>query len=60
MGFGPAVLKTTCFPIHRTVEAFEYLKRAKHIGKVVVTQAPVVTVDGCYIISGGLGYVGRL
>lgn len=35
----------TCFPIRRTVEEFEYMKQAKHIGKVVITQAALIIVD---------------
>eukprot|EP00961_Rhodomonas_salina_P009413 127646-Rhodomonas_salina.3 len=60
MSFGPPVLKMTCFPVRQTVEAFERLKQAKHLGKVVIMQPPLVKDDGVYVISGGLGYLGRL
>ena len=50
----------TCFPIHRVLDAFEYMKQGRNIGKVVITQEPLVTSEGTYVLSGGLGYLGRL
>ena len=59
----------TAFPISRAAEAFDYLARAKHIGKVVITSEDEVDVvddtprdlvrsDKTYLVTGGLGGLG--
>ena len=60
VAFGVPELPLTCFPLERAVEAFRYMQGAQHIGKVVLTQRPVFDEEGRYVISGGLGYLGRL
>ena len=64
-------LPTTTFAPEQTVEAFQHLARARHIGKVVIdlSAGPVpvrrghireatVTSDGTYLVAGGLGGFG--
>lgn len=62
-------LPVECFPISRAVDAFEHLKRARHVGKVVLTAEEQVTVrdlarsdrvepDKTYLVTGGLGGLG--
>ncbi len=55
-------LPSTCFPITDAESAFEYLQRAKNIGKVVLTlpEAKQLKIDpsGSYLITGGLGALG--
>jgi acyl transferase domain-containing protein/acyl carrier protein len=41
------------------VRAYAHMRRAAHVGKVVVTFGrPTVRADGCYLITGGLGGIG--
>ncbi len=62
-------LPKTVFPLHRTVDAFRYMAQARHIGKIVVTQAEDVRreriarqgltrPDATYMLTGGLGALG--
>jgi acyl transferase domain-containing protein/acyl carrier protein len=52
------------FPLARAGDAFRYMARAKHIGKIVLTQsraaagAAVPRDDATYLITGGLGGLG--
>ena len=51
------------FPIESIVDAFRYMARAKHIGKLVITQNPPPASagfreDGSYLITGGMGGLG--
>jgi acyl transferase domain-containing protein/NADPH:quinone reductase-like Zn-dependent oxidoreductase/acyl carrier protein len=53
------------FALNAVVDAFRFMERAKHIGKIVVTQPPdrssrpiAVRADGTYLITGGLGGLG--
>ena len=46
------------FPIRDAVEAFRYMQQARHIGKIVVTQAASIRADGAYLITGGTGALG--
>jgi NADPH:quinone reductase-like Zn-dependent oxidoreductase/acyl carrier protein len=52
------------FPLDAAAEAFRYMAQAKHIGKVVITQAqeaePTIVPHGqaTYLITGGLGGLG--
>jgi NADPH:quinone reductase-like Zn-dependent oxidoreductase len=53
----------TAFPATDVAEAFRYMAGARHVGKVVVTMPvadPVpVRADGTYVVTGGLGGIGR-
>ncbi len=55
-------LPSTCFPITDAESAFEYLQRAKNIGKVVLTfpESRKLKIDpaGSYLITGGMGGLG--
>ncbi len=51
----------TCFPITEAESAFEYLQRAKNIGKVILTfpdKRLKIDPAGSYLITGGLGGLG--
>ncbi len=57
-------LPMTVFPATKVEHAFRYMAQAKHIGKVVVSQAKerqeqAIRADGSYLITGGLGALGR-
>ena len=62
--FQPPPLKV--FSPEQVVEAFRYMQRAQHIGKIVVTQQPLARAEvrlsgeGTYLITGGLGGLGLL
>ncbi len=55
-------LPCVCYPITEAESAFEYLQRAKNIGKVVLTlpEGKKLKIDstGSYLITGGLGGLG--
>jgi myxalamid-type polyketide synthase MxaB len=47
------------FPASEVQAAFRHMALARHIGKVVVSQAPAqIRGDGTYLITGGLGALG--
>lgn len=48
------------FPLEHTVEAFRFLAQTKHVGKVVITQAPaeLCRPQASYLITGGFGTLG--
>ncbi|MCV3213046.1 SDR family NAD(P)-dependent oxidoreductase [Plectonema radiosum NIES-515] len=52
------------FPVSGATEAFRYMQRAKHIGKVVLTfksqTKQLIRGDGTYLVTGGLGGLGLL
>ena len=59
------------YPLEQAESAFRFMALAKHIGKIVITQPerelpgaerpPVhIRADGAYLITGGLGALGRL
>jgi acyl transferase domain-containing protein/acyl carrier protein len=56
------------FPIQEVVSAFRYMAQAKHIGKIVVSQASqsatseakLIRADATYLLTGGLGGLGLL
>ena len=59
-------LPVTPFPIRDAAAAFRFMAQARHTGKVVVTHppapdddAPIVRPDATYVITGGLGSLGR-
>lgn len=58
-------LRLTSFPVWEIPAAFRYMARARHIGKVVVSQddeesaeASIIRSDATYLITGGLGGLG--
>jgi NADPH:quinone reductase-like Zn-dependent oxidoreductase/acyl carrier protein len=55
-------LPRTEFPLARAADAFRMMQQAKHIGKIVVTQAEeqplAIHPNGAYLITGGLGGLG--
>jgi acyl transferase domain-containing protein/acyl carrier protein len=55
-------LPQTVFPIQEVVEAYRYMQRAKHIGKVVLAlgsqPSRPIRDDASYLITGGLGGIG--
>jgi myxalamid-type polyketide synthase MxaB len=52
------------FPLARASEAFRFMAKARHTGKIVLTQpalpapAPLIRKDATYLITGGLGGLG--
>ena len=54
-------LPMTLFPLQQTVNAFNYIKQAKHIGKVLLKHDEPFTYkdNKTYMITGGLGGVGQ-
>ncbi len=64
-------LHHSTYPLQQSEAAFRFMALARHIGKIVITQPeralpqaerPVVHIrrDGAYLITGGLGALGRL
>ena len=53
-------LPLTCFPIDKIQSAFRYMQKGEHIGKIIITQKDLFNNEDTYLISGGLGYLGRL
>ncbi len=53
-------LPYTAFALTEAIQAFEYLKRAKNIGKVVLNAPKQLSIDphSAYLITGGLGGLG--
>ncbi|MFK7892558.1 MAG: SDR family NAD(P)-dependent oxidoreductase [Granulosicoccus sp.] len=65
-------IRTTVFPASKIVDAFKYMARSRHIGKVVIDwtveeqvkllpkvyEANVFRDDACYLVTGGLGGFG--
>ena len=64
-------VRTVQFPISECSDAFKYMKTGGHIGKIVVTipegfspdkiypPAEIFSKDAMYVITGGLGGIGR-
>lgn len=51
------------FPLESVVDAFRFMARARHIGKLVITQNALPTFtgfepDAAYLVTGGLGGLG--
>ena len=60
--YGPIPLQT--FPIERSLEAFRFMAQARHVGKVVITQAERqvpwgIQPQATYLVSGAFGGIGR-
>jgi acyl transferase domain-containing protein/NADPH:quinone reductase-like Zn-dependent oxidoreductase/SAM-dependent methyltransferase len=55
-------LPVTRFPLDRVVDAFRFMAQAKHTGKIVLTQTPILEdgfrPDASYLITGGCGALG--
>ncbi len=55
------------FPIRSAPEAFRHMAQAKHVGKIVLVPqggepsraAPAIAATGTYLVTGGLGALGR-
>lgn len=60
--YTPIPLQT--FPIERSIEAFRLMAQARHVGKVVITQAErpapwSIQPQATYLVSGAFGGIGR-
>ena len=57
-------LPFTAWPLAEAGAAMEYMRSGRHVGKVVLTPSPLaggrLRGDGTYLITGGLGGIGRL
>jgi acyl transferase domain-containing protein/surfactin synthase thioesterase subunit/acyl carrier protein len=57
-------VQITEFSIDKAVEAYQFMRSAKHLGKIVLSHPPVhraidkISSKGTYLITGGLGGVG--
>ncbi len=64
-------LPLRAFTLENAIDAFRYMARARHIGKLVITQtadgvepvvaypvAPLIDANACYLVTGGLGALG--
>ncbi|WP_406504062.1 SDR family NAD(P)-dependent oxidoreductase [Streptomyces sp. NBC_00212] len=60
--FGQGALKTlpvTSWDVRRAPEAFRFMSRAQHIGKIVLTLPRAWAADGTVLITGGTGGLAR-
>ena len=57
-----APLRHTIWPLAETSAAMDYMRAARHIGKIVLTTPPLtggrLRRDGTYLVTGGLGGIG--
>jgi myxalamid-type polyketide synthase MxaB len=64
-------LPKTVFSFQNTIDAFRYMSQARHIGKIVISQAEdirkeriaqdgLAKADATYVITGGLGALGLM
>ena len=57
-----APLRHTTWPLAETSAAMDYMRAARHIGKIVLTTPPLAAGrlrrDGTYLVTGGLGGIG--
>ncbi|MFE9107970.1 SDR family NAD(P)-dependent oxidoreductase [Actinomadura geliboluensis] len=53
-------LPVRTWDIRRAGEAFRYMSRARHVGKIVLTLPPVPDPDGTVLVTGGTGTLGAL
>ena len=57
-----APLRHTTWPLAETSAAMDYMRAARHIGKIVLTTPPIaegrLRRDGTYLVTGGLGGIG--
>ncbi len=55
-------LSCTTFSVEQTIDAFRYMRDARHVGKIVVIQKDeqngIVRPDRTYLLTGGLGGLG--
>nr|WP_171166653.1 type I polyketide synthase [Streptomyces sp. I05A-00742] len=61
--FGRGVLRplpAATWDVRRAPEAFRFMSRARHTGKVVLTMPDVLDPDGTVLITGGTGVLGGL
>ncbi|QFZ18939.1 type I polyketide synthase [Saccharothrix syringae] len=53
-------LPTTRWDLRQAREAFRFVARARHVGKVVLTVPKPLDPDGTVLVTGGTGTLGRL
>ncbi|WP_226966789.1 type I polyketide synthase [Streptomyces phaeolivaceus] len=53
-------LPVRAWDVRKAPEAFRYVSRARHIGKVVLTVPRALDPEGTVLVTGGLGTLGRL
>uniref|UniRef100_UPI0037DA5C4D type I polyketide synthase n=1 Tax=Streptomyces winkii TaxID=3051178 RepID=UPI0037DA5C4D len=53
-------LPVTSWDVRRAREAFQYMSRARHVGKIVLTTPPPLGEDGTVLVTGGTGGLGAL
>ncbi|WP_328869735.1 SDR family NAD(P)-dependent oxidoreductase [Streptomyces sp. NBC_00287] len=53
-------LPVTAWDVRRAPEAFRFMSRARHVGKIVLTMPPVLDPEGTVLITGGTGTLGAL
>ncbi|WP_189501350.1 SDR family NAD(P)-dependent oxidoreductase, partial [Streptomyces diastaticus] len=52
-------LPVRVWDVRRAREAFRFMSRAKHVGKIVLTMPPRWDLEGTVLITGGTGGLGR-
>ncbi|MFJ3680025.1 MDR/SDR family oxidoreductase, partial [Streptomyces diastaticus] len=52
-------LPVRTWDVRRAREAFRFMSRAKHVGKIVLTMPPRWDLEGTVLITGGTGGLGR-
>ncbi|MFF2801421.1 type I polyketide synthase [Streptomyces sp. NPDC058051] len=55
-----SLLPLRTWPLHRARDAFRFVARAQHIGKIVLTVPHALEPDGTVLITGGTGALGGL
>ncbi|MGW7823914.1 SDR family NAD(P)-dependent oxidoreductase [Streptomyces puniciscabiei] len=53
-------LPVSTWDVRRAPEAFHYLSRARHVGKVVLTVPKASSAEGTVLVTGATGTLGRL
>ncbi len=53
-------LPVKAWDVRRAPEAFRFMSQARHTGKIVLSQPPVLDRDGTFLITGGTGTLGAL
>ncbi|OSC61327.1 polyketide synthase, partial [Streptomyces sp. 4F] len=53
-------LPVRVWDVRRAREAFRFMSRAKHVGKIVLTMPPRWKPEGTVLVTGGTGGLGRV
>ena len=53
-------LPVTAWDVRRGVEAFRFMREARHVGKIVLTIPQPLDPEGTVLITGGTGVLGAL